>query len=134
MDELQRRLQRRGSDDEETIQKRLEIAQQELEQAKAEGFHDKIFINDDLETTFKQLENYIFGNEESVEGPSQLVSSGEKAKSAEPTNVEVEMVDTGAPAAEDSSKAGISGTDNAKAAASELKTAEEVVTAGGETP
>jgi THO complex subunit 1 len=107
MDELQRRLQRRGSDDEETIQKRLEIAQQELEQAKAEGFHDKIFINDDLETTFKQLENYIFGIEESAEGPSQLVSSGEKAKSAEPTNMEGEMVDTGASAPEDSPKAGI---------------------------
>jgi len=133
MGELQRRLQRRGSDDEETIQKRLEIAQQELEQAKAEGFHDKVIINDDLETAFKQLENYIFGIEESVEEPSQLVLSDEKAKSAEPTNVEVEMVDTGAPAPEDFSKTGISSADNAKAAASEPTTAEEAVTTGGET-
>ena len=48
MTELQRRLQRRGSDDEATIEKRLQIAQRELEQAKTEGFHDKILVNDDL--------------------------------------------------------------------------------------
>jgi THO complex subunit 1 len=115
MTELQRRLQRRGSDDEETIQKRLEIAQRELEQAKMEGFHDKIFVNDDLETTYKQLENYVFGIEENVEEPSQLTSSDEKTKSVEPTNTEVEMVNTEAP--EDASKNNVSTADNAKATA-----------------
>lgn len=30
-----------------------------------EGFHDKILVNDNLEVTYKKLENYIFGiNEE----------------------------------------------------------------------
>jgi THO complex subunit 1 len=119
MTELQRRLQRRGSDDEETIQKRLEIAQQELEQAKTEGFHDKILVNDDLETTYKQLENYIFGIGENVEEPSQLASSDDEAKSAEPTNTEVEMVDTEASALASSSKTDASGTDSAKVTAND---------------
>jgi THO complex subunit 1 len=115
MDELQRRLQRRGSDDEETIQKRLVIAQQELEQAKAEGFHDKVFVNDDLETTYKQLENYIFGVEENNEDSSQLTSRDEKTKSAEPANAEVEMVEIETPAPEEFSKNDVSGAAIAKA-------------------
>ena len=127
MTELQRRLQGRGSDDEATIEKRLEIAQRELEQAKTEGFHDKILVNDDLETTYKQLENYIFGIEETDEEPSQLTSNVDKSKLAESANTEIEMVDTEAPEPEVPTKVDISGTDIAKA------TAEESAVAEGET-
>ena len=59
--ELSRRLRRRGSDDEDKIKARLEIAEKELAQAKLEGFHDKIVVNDDLQKTYEQLEKYIFG-------------------------------------------------------------------------
>jgi THO complex subunit 1 len=128
IDELQRRLQGRGSDDEATIQKKLEIAQQELVLANAEGVHDRVIVNDDLETAFKQLENYIFGIEESVEEPSQFVSSDEKAQLVEHTNVEAEMVDPGAPAPEDFPKTSHSGADDVRAAAREPKTAEGAAT------
>lgn len=124
MTELQRRLQRRGSDDEATIEKRLQIAQRELEQAKTEGFHDKIFVNDDLETTYKELENYVFGIEEPDEEPSQLTSSDDKSKLAESANAEIEMVDTEAPEPETPLKVDISGTDIAKATAEDSVVAE----------
>jgi THO complex subunit 1 len=126
--ELERRLRRRGSDDEETIRKRLEIAQRELEHSKAEGFYDKIFVNDDIETTYKQLESYIFGIEENNQEPSQLISGEEKEKSAEVTSTEVEMVN-GEPTAEDSSKIDGSGADDAKIAADETVTASESLAA-----
>ena len=64
--ELLERLRRRGSDDEDKIRARLEIAEKELEQAKVEGFHDKTFANEDLQTTYDQLEKYIFGHEVTV--------------------------------------------------------------------
>jgi len=127
LDELQRRLQRRGSDDEETIQKRLEIAQRELEQAKAEGFHDKVFVNDDLEKTYKQLENYIFGLEDNSEEQTALAVGNEAAKSAEPANIEVEMVDTAAAIPEGSI---VSVAKDAKAATAD--SAQKSVTEGGE--
>lgn len=124
MTELQRRLQRRGSDDEATIEKRLQIAQRELEQAKTEGFHDKIFVNDDLETTYKELENYVFGIEEPDEEPSQLTSGDDKSKLAESANAEIEMVDTEASEPETPLKVDISGTDIAKASAEDSVVAE----------
>jgi THO complex subunit 1 len=59
--ELSERLRRRGSDDEDKIKARLKIAEKELAQAKVEGFHDVIIVNDDLQKTYEQLEKYIFG-------------------------------------------------------------------------
>ncbi len=109
-------MQRRGSDDEDTIQKRLDIAQRELEQAKTEGFHDKIFVNDDLETTYKKLENYIFSIEENNEEPSQSTSGDEKEKSTEVRSTEVEMVDGEVPIAEDPLKIDPLGVVDTKAA------------------
>lgn len=127
--ELERRLQRRGWDDEETIQKRLEIAQQELEHLKAEeGFYDKIIVNDDLEMAYKQLENYIFGIEENHEESSVLTVGDEKEQPAQVTSTEVEMVD-GEPTAEYSSKIDGSGGDNAKAIAANATTTPESVAA-----
>ena len=67
--ELEQRLRRRGSMPEEKIKGRLEIATVELEHAKLEGFHDKTFVNDDLEATFIDFEKYIFDQDEPVSGP-----------------------------------------------------------------
>lgn len=88
--ELERRLQRRRSDDEDKIKQRLVIAERELEQAKVEGFHDKIFVNDDLETTYRNLESYIFGDEDSSNANAGDGADG----STEVANVEVEMADS----------------------------------------
>lgn len=76
---LEQRLQRRGSDEAEKIKQRLEIAQQEIEQSKSTGFHDKIIVNDDLEKSYKALEDYVFGREESNEAAvvEEVITNGE---------------------------------------------------------
>lgn len=56
-----------------------------------EGFHDKIFVNDNLETTYKELENYIFGLEDTSEDTAQSNSGEGDYKPTEATNAEVEM-------------------------------------------
>jgi THO complex subunit 1 len=104
--ELERRLQRRGSDDEDKIKQRLMIAERELEQAKVEGFHDKIFVNDDLEATYRNLESYIFGDEDGSNENAEDRADG----STEVANVEVEMVD-----AEEASKDEVSAPEKAPA-------------------
>jgi hypothetical protein len=63
MDELKSRLQRRGTDTDEKISQRLMIAEEEIEKAKVEGFHDLMLTNDDLKTTFEAIEAFIFGKE-----------------------------------------------------------------------
>jgi len=54
--ELERRLRSRGTDDEETIEKRLKIARKEIERA---PLYDYIVINDFLEKAFKQLKSIV---------------------------------------------------------------------------
>ena len=54
--ELERRLRSRGTDDEETIEKRLKIARKEIERA---PLYDYIVINDFLEKAFEQLKSIV---------------------------------------------------------------------------
>ncbi|WP_163329217.1 guanylate kinase [Desulfurobacterium thermolithotrophum] len=54
--ELERRLRKRGTDDEETIKKRLRIAREEIKKA---FFYDYLLINDDLEVAFEKLRSII---------------------------------------------------------------------------
>jgi len=82
MSVLQERLRLRGSDDDDKIKARLESAEKELAHADLEGFHDKVFVNDDLEVTYAALEKYIFGDE-----------GGTATGAAEATNTEVVMAD-----------------------------------------
>lgn len=56
IEELERRLKGRGTDDAETIQKRIGKARQELNYQ--EGF-DKVIVNDDLEKAQSDIENLI---------------------------------------------------------------------------
>ena len=60
-DELERRLRSRGTEKEESIKLRLERAKDELEFGKTAGF-DKIITNDDLETAYKELEDWVYGS------------------------------------------------------------------------
>lgn len=83
-------MRRRGSDDEDKIKARLEVANKELEQAGLEGFHDKAFVNDDLEVTYKSLESYIFGDDAIYEHPTISVPVDETAEMA---ITDVETVD-----------------------------------------
>ena len=60
MSVLESRLRGRGTEKEESVQKRLAQARNELEYSKTEGAHDLIIVNDDLETAYKELEEFIF--------------------------------------------------------------------------
>lgn len=60
MEELEKRLRGRGTDDDEKVKQRLETAAEEIKHAEIEGFHDKILVNDNLSDTFDELEKYIF--------------------------------------------------------------------------
>ncbi|KAI0538805.1 guanylate kinase [Xylaria digitata] len=61
MEVLEARLRSRGTETEESIQKRLMQTQAELEYAKTPGVHDIVIVNDKIEEAFQKLENYIFG-------------------------------------------------------------------------
>ncbi len=52
LEELKRRLQKRGTEDEATIEKRLSFAKGEIEKAKD---FDYLVLNDDLEAAFQNL-------------------------------------------------------------------------------
>lgn len=70
--ELERRLRGRGTENEESLAKRLEQAENEMEYAKEDGAHDKIVVNDDLEKAWKELEEWVvdggkFGSDEKLE-------------------------------------------------------------------
>ena len=58
VDELRRRLVGRGTDSAEEIEKRVSKAAQEIERA---PMFDKIVINDDLETAFKEFSEIVGG-------------------------------------------------------------------------
>ena len=94
-------MRQRGSDDEENIKQRLEIARRELQQAELEGFHDKTFVNDDLETTYRKLESYIFYTDEKDDAGEGTPMEGAKAAATE-----VEMADNDAPQVDETPKEG----------------------------
>lgn len=59
-DALEARLRGRGTEKEESIQKRLAQARKELEYSKTPGIHDVIIVNDDLEKAYKELEDFVY--------------------------------------------------------------------------
>lgn len=59
-EELEKRLRGRGTEKEESIQKRLNQAKVELEYSKTPGVHDTIIVNDDLEKAYKKLDDFVF--------------------------------------------------------------------------
>jgi THO complex subunit 1 len=100
-DDLGVRLRHRGSDTEEKIQERLAIGALELEQAKVEGFHDKIFINGDLDSTYKELESYIFElDKDTVDEGIHAVPEIVGKNPSEAMGTEVEMAGNNIPHSE----------------------------------
>lgn len=49
----------RGTEDEESLKRRLEQAQREIEFSKEEGVHDKIVVNDELERAYTEVDEWI---------------------------------------------------------------------------
>jgi guanylate kinase len=60
LETLESRLRGRGTEKEESIQKRLLQAKNEIDYSKTEGVHDLIIVNDDLDTAYGELEEFIF--------------------------------------------------------------------------
>lgn len=67
MDELERRLRSRGTEDDEKLALRLATAAAELEQA---PLFDHVVVNDDLEGAMAQVEAIIQASRPPTEGPS----------------------------------------------------------------
>ncbi|KAF2704802.1 guanylate kinase [Pleomassaria siparia CBS 279.74] len=64
MEILEQRLRSRATDKEEAIVKRLNQAKVEIEFAKSgDAPHDKIVVNDDLEKAYKEVREFIVGND-----------------------------------------------------------------------
>ncbi|KAF8862380.1 guanylate kinase [Acephala macrosclerotiorum] len=57
---LESRLRGRGTEKEESIQKRLAQAKNEMAYAETPGAHNLIIVNDDLEKAYQELESFIF--------------------------------------------------------------------------
>jgi guanylate kinase len=60
METLESRLRGRGTEKEESIQKRLLQAKNEIEFSRTDGVHDLIIVNDDLDKAYGELESLIF--------------------------------------------------------------------------
>ncbi|EHY55825.1 Guanylate kinase [Exophiala dermatitidis] len=56
---LEQRLRGRGDTSEDAIQKRLAQAKKEMEYCQTEGKGEKVIINDDLDTAFKELDEWV---------------------------------------------------------------------------
>jgi guanylate kinase len=56
---LEQRLRGRGTDDEDSVKKRLKQADKEMAFAKVDGVHDKVVVNDDLNIAYRQVHEWI---------------------------------------------------------------------------
>ncbi|KAK9468687.1 P-loop containing nucleoside triphosphate hydrolase protein [Lipomyces arxii] len=59
LEELRSRLEGRGTESKDSVEKRMAQAEKEMEFAKT-GAHDKTIVNDDLDKTYKELVDFIF--------------------------------------------------------------------------
>ncbi|TAQ91485.1 hypothetical protein B7494_g248 [Chlorociboria aeruginascens] len=76
MEILESRLRGRGTEKEDSIQKRLAQARNEMDYAKEEGVHDIVIVNDNLEKAYKELEEFVFKEKNTQE---QDPKDGEEA-------------------------------------------------------
>lgn len=56
---LEERLRGRGTDDEESVRRRLEQAKKEMAFAKEEGAHERLVVNDDLDRAYEEVEKWV---------------------------------------------------------------------------
>ena len=56
---LEERLRGRGTDDENSVKKRIEQAEREMAFAQEEGVHDRIVVNDDLKKAYEEVDEWI---------------------------------------------------------------------------
>ena len=56
---LEQRLRGRGTETEDGLRKRLRQAEREMAYAKEPGVHEKVVVNDDLDTAYREMEEWI---------------------------------------------------------------------------
>ncbi|KAB8283698.1 P-loop containing nucleoside triphosphate hydrolase protein [Yarrowia lipolytica] len=61
IEELRSRLTGRGTETDESLEKRLAAAEGELAYSKEPGAHDLVIVNDDLDKAYKQFKQFIVG-------------------------------------------------------------------------
>ncbi|OBT64895.1 hypothetical protein VE03_06452 [Pseudogymnoascus sp. 23342-1-I1] len=88
LEELEKRLRARGTDDEEKVKQRLVTAAEEIKQAEIEGFHDKILVNDNLTDAFEELEKYIFQTDAAETDAAETDAAGTDAAKTDAHGVE----------------------------------------------
>lgn len=64
MEELEKRLRGRGTEKEESIQKRLANAAGEMAKTEVDGFFHAVIINDDLEKAYGELKTVVIDDEQ----------------------------------------------------------------------
>ncbi|KAJ3149195.1 hypothetical protein HDU89_003911 [Geranomyces variabilis] len=64
MQDLEQRLRGRGTENEETLKKRLEAANGEMEWGTGEGHVDRVIVNSEVETAYRELNEAIFGKKQ----------------------------------------------------------------------
>ncbi|CDK24866.1 unnamed protein product [Kuraishia capsulata CBS 1993] len=62
IDELKKRLEGRGTETQESIDKRIAAASAEMAYAET-GAHDLIIVNDDLDKAYKQLKDFVLAED-----------------------------------------------------------------------
>ncbi|PBP16012.1 guanylate kinase, partial [Diplocarpon rosae] len=62
--ELEARLRQRDTNPEDVVREGPKAAENQLEEFKFEGYHDKLIVNDKLDEAYEALENYVFEDEE----------------------------------------------------------------------
>jgi len=67
-EELEMRLRRRGTESEEQIARRLEIARQEIEVLESEGFSDFRVVNDSLDRAVEEVVGIVRGERKALGG------------------------------------------------------------------
>ena len=64
MEELEKRLRGRGTEKEESIQKRLANAAGEMAKTEVDGFFHAVIVNDDLEKAYGELKTVVIDDDQ----------------------------------------------------------------------
>lgn len=63
IEDLKKRLTGRGTETDESLQKRLKQAELELEYSKEKGAHDKIIVNKDLDKAYTEFKEFMLADD-----------------------------------------------------------------------
>ena len=71
LQDLEKRLKGRGTETEESLQRRLSVARMEIEYGEGPGNFDKIIVNDDVDRAYKEFKEFIDPEIKAVINPKE---------------------------------------------------------------